>query len=821
MKFIKFLLTTLLTLALIYLFDHQLGDTAIVKYLPEAAHSVPPIGKFMSPFTGFWRNAEAKNMPRESNLKIPGLKEEVKVIFDNRLVPHIFAQNNSDLYFSQGYITAKHRLWQMEFQTYAAAGRVSEIVGERAIDYDKFQRRMGMVLASENALQEMLANPETKIAVEAYTAGVNAYIQQLSPKNYPLEYKLLDYAPELWTPLKCALLLKYMAYSLAGGSDDLYMNNVLNTYGKEVVNELFPDYENPQEPIMPKGTAWDFEKLKIPPIPKKKEVLANTENNLPFQPHEDNGSNNWAIGAEKSATGYPILANDPHLDLNLPSLWYEIQLVSPTMNVYGASLPGSPAIIIGFNQNIAWGLTNVDADVLDFFQIKFKDTTMQAYWHDNQWKNTTRVIEKIKMRNGKIVNDTVVHTHHGPILFHQKQLLGKKYPVNHAMRWVAHDKSNELLTFCKLNQSKNYTDFQNAIATFVCPAQNFIYADIEKNIALWSNGKYPLKWPEQGKFILDGTDSQYEWQGWIPQAQNPHVKNPPRGFVSSANQAPTDATYPYYLNWQFATPQRAVRINERLQRMEKATPDSLRVLQNDNTNVLARDILPLMLRFTPAKSKKLDEKLFFELERWNYKNDADLLSPTFFQEWWTRLNNAIWQDDFGVQPDLRYPSRGVTLDIVKYQPRSRWIDNVKTIEKEDLSTLLGQTYEATYQALTKKHGSDKKNWQWAKHKATHVDHLAKIPAFGKTNLTIGGGRGIVNATSENHGPSWRMVVALGKNAKAYGIYPGGQSGNPGSYYYDNMIPKWEKGELEELLFMENVNLSNPKIISRVTLKREE
>ncbi|QMU26856.1 penicillin acylase family protein [Adhaeribacter radiodurans] len=794
MKVIRAVLSVVLSLALIIALNTSFGV-------------VPPIGKFLSPFVGFWQNAETRDNLKAVELPLAGLQAEVQIFYDENRVPHIFAHNNYDVYYAQGYVTAKDRLWQMEFQTYAAAGRVSEVVGSKAIEFDRYQRRMGMVYGAQQSLKAMLADARSREMLEAFTAGINAYIGQLKPSDYPLEYKLLNYAPEPWTPLKCALLLKLMAFDLAGRSDDLRMTNILRKYGPAITKDLFPDYPFREDPIVPSGTPLDFKPLPIPPVPASFSAQL-AEIKRPQEPDPELGSNNWAVSAAKSATGYPILANDPHLELRLPSIWYQVQLVTPDMNVCGVSLPGAPNVIIGFNQHISWGVTNVDADVMDWYQLKFKDKTQQQYWHAHQWKPIRKVIEEIKIKGAATVFDTVSYTHHGPIVYDQSdKVFNKQAPVKHAMRWIAHDASNEMLAFYLLNRAKNYNDYRQALTFYTAPAQNFIYADDAKNIAIWPNGKFPLKWPDQGKFILDGTNPAYDWQGWIPQAHNPHVENPARGFVSSANQFSADPKqYPYYLNWQFAPAQRGIRINQRLSQMQQVTVDSMRQLQNDNLNLHAQTILPALLAaIQKEKLTKAQQQAFSVLTTWNYFNDAAQIAPSIFQEWGPALDKAIWEDEFGSTQgmELRYPSRDRTMQLILTEPQAHWFNNQNTSAKETLEQLATTTFQVAIDSLQQRYGPLGPKWQWAQVKSTDIMHLAKLPGFGKNDVLTGGGPGIVNATGPRHGPSWRMVVALGPEVQGYGVYPGGQSGNPGSFYYDNLIETWRQGKLNKLLYLKS------------------
>lgn len=789
MKILKRIAALLLTGLLVFALNTRFGN-------------IPPLGKFFSPFEGFWRNAEQPGFPESKALKIPGLKEEVFVEFDDMLVPHIFAKNMHDAYLVQGYITAKHRLWQMEFQTHAAAGRVSEIVGSMAKEYDRFQRRIGMTYAAEQALEEIMKNPVTKEATEAYASGVNAYIAELKPRDYPIEYKILDYAPEPWTPLKSALLLKYMAWDLSGASDDLAMTKILERIGAEKTAELFPSYPSIIDPIIPSGVPLDFEPVPLPAsapeLPAESESLRAS---LPSQPDKDNGSNNWVIGAERSATGYPILANDPHLSLNLPSLWYMVQLITPDMNVCGVSLPGAPGVILGFNKKIAWGVTNVAPDVTDWYKIHFKDAYRNEYRYKNGWQKTRKRKEVIRIRGEEPVVDTVIYTVFGPVALQAGEKgFNTSTPQGYAMRWAAHDSSNELFTFLSLNKAQNYEQYTEAISHFICPAQNFAYADNEKNIALWVNGRYTLKRKDQGKFLLDGSTDKDAWKVYIPQGQNPHVKNPSRGYVSSANQYPVDSLYPYYLNWEFASFERGMRINQRLAAMNRATPDSMRSIQNDNYSLRAEYILPTLLSQIDKKSlSKQESKIFQILSSWNLYNNPDEYGPTIFTTWWNLLNDLTWKDDLG--NDTRYPAPETLIRLLKERPDSEWFDDKRTKKREVLSDIALKSFQMSCDTLTKRLGNSVSvAWKWGNFKSTAVLHLAKIPGFGRTKIFSGGGSGIVNALKERHGPSWRTVIAPGATPTAFGIYPGGQSGNPGSPFYDNMIDPWSRGELKEILF---------------------
>jgi penicillin amidase len=644
----------------------------------------------------------------------------------------------------------------------------------------------------------------------------------LSDRQLPLEYKLLNYRPEPWTPIKSALFLKNMSFVLASGTDDLKMTNILRKYGREVAEDLFPNYPFQESPIIPVGSPVDFKPVPIPAAPADFIGLGS----LMSTPEKDPniGSNNWAVSGNKTVSGLPILANDPHLTLSLPSIWYQMQLVAPGVNVYGSTMPGTPNVIIGFNKNVAWGVTNVGSDVLDWYQVKFKDASKQEYWHDGKWKKTTMRIETFKIKGKKDMVDTIFFTHHGPVVYlsHEKPFRSN-IPVGHALRWIAHEKSQELTTFYQLNRAKNYEDYKKALTFYSAPAQNFVFASNEGDIALWVNGKFPLKSKSQGKYLLDGTDAAADWQGFIPQAHNPHVLNPVRGFVSSANQFSVDPTYPYYLGWQFAPSERGRRINERLAVMEKITMDSLRGLQNDNFNIRARELLPLL--FAQVKSPNAAQsKALATLKSWNLVNSPESVGATIFENWVLTLQNCLWDDEFSADEKvpMSRPSMDRTIQLIKSEPTARWWDDVKTPAKESMSDIVMKSLQANVDTLVKQHGPQGPEWAWYKHKQTGVRHLIPgMDALSRLNIPIGGGGTIVNASTTKTGPSWRLVVELSKEGKpkAYGVYPGGQSGNPGSSHYDDLIDTWAKGELKPLLYLESPDQKSNRLRKKITLSK--
>ena len=779
--------------------------TAALCYILNTKTLLPAaLGKLLAPQEGLWQNAEPTNENFSANLKFPSLQGKVEVYFDERLVPHIFADQENDAYFVQGYLHAKFRLWQMELQTLSAAGRASEVVGDIALNHDREFRRLGMVYAAENSLREMEANETIKKECDAYTAGVNSYIESLTESNLPIEYKLLGYKPEKWSNLKIALFLKYMSWDLAAHENDLEMTNAKNFFSKEDFTKLYPEIQDSMDPIIPKGTVYQLPKLPVK-VPAAVDSLYFSRDSIAVEenskPDKDNGSNNWAVSGSKTQSGAPILCNDPHLGLNLPSLWYEMQLSTPTFNSYGATFPGAPGIIIGYNDSCAFGFTNGGRDVRDYYEIKFKDDSRQEYWFNNEWKKTSFRYEKIKIKDKPDYIDTVAYTLFGPVMF-DKSFSGKRSgnKKNYAVRWSAHDPSNELLIFNMINRAKNYADYSAAVLNLHTPGQNVVFACKNGDIAIRTQGEFPAKWKGQGDFIMPGTDSSYMWQGMIPMDETPFQYNPERAFVSSANQRPADTTYPYYLGREYPAP-RGFLINRKLASMQNITPQDMMAMQTDNYNVFAEMARPIFLKNINDQNLNESEKKYFDLlKNWDLRNDAASKGATVFVLTWDYFMDTVYNDEYAkTRAAMVLPFESTLLEGVLKDSAYKFLDNINTTQIETLADEATAAFKRASIELGKIETSGKLDW--AKYKDTHINHLLRLPEFSRLHLPIGGGTNIINATKENHGPSWRMIVSLTKNTEAYGVYPGGQSGNPGSKYYDNFIDQWVAGKYYTLWMM--------------------
>lgn len=806
MKLIRFIFAFGLTITFFFYFNFKQGK-------------IPPLGSFLSPFTGFWQNGEIEDLSLPSVLESEQLTAPVIIKFDEKLIPHVFAKNDYDLYFAQGYVTAFHRLWQMEFQVLAAAGRTAEIVGENQLKFDRIQRRKGLTYGAKRSLEVAEKDPEVLNMIQAYTDGINYWIDQLDYKDYPIEYKLLDYAPEQWSNLKAMLLLKNMADMLSRGENDFENTNALKIFGLEDFNKLFPETYDAIDPVIPKGTIWNFESEFIEK-PDLEFPQIFTEETID-KPDPRNGSNNFAVSGKRTANGKVLLANEPDLSLNLPSIWYVIQLNAPGINTMGASLPGAPNVIIGFNDSIAWGLTNAKRDVVDWYNIQFRNEKREEYQYDDKWLKTEKIIETFEVRDADNYYDTIVYTHYGPVAY-DRNLFGENNRVNMAMKWTAHEGSRELKTLYEVNRAQNYDDFIDAFKYYTGPPQNFAFASAAGDIAITVQGKFPVKWEGQGKFLLDGRDSRQEWQSIIPHEHNATVKNPERGFISSANQHPVDSTYPYYVydyKYEFY---RNRRINERLKLLNQATVKEMIRLQNDNYNYRASESLPMMLdSLDTAKFSPDMQQAYHLLKQWDYFAEPEWIAPTIYKVWWDELYKLIWDEFDNQSLALNKPNVFNTIYLMTNDSTNKFFDIRSTSQQESIRDLINMSYKKAFDHLEKWKIENETDYVWYMYKNTRIKHLLGLEPFSFDKVKIGGYNSIVNAASGRHGPSWRMVVELGDNSvQAWGVYPGSQTGNPGNPTYGHMIEDWATGNYTQLLFLQSSNEENERLIFTQTLQPE-
>ncbi|MCS6927979.1 MAG: penicillin acylase family protein [Saprospiraceae bacterium] len=768
--------------------------------IPLGQQHLPALGDFFNPFSGFWQNAEpATGPPIPREVKLTGLRGKVEVVYDDMLVPHIFAEHLEDALRAQGYITAQHRLWQMDLTARRAAGRLSEVFGTRALELDRLARRRGLPFAAENALRGWRRSPEGMRLLEAYCEGVNAWIKQLKPANYPLEFKLLGYKPEPWSPLKTALIVENMAETLCGGENDLLATVTLETLGRKTFDHLYPEWNSRQKPIVSDTGQWrniqrdlnhqpalSHSSSSFFPIVEKEPILL--------------GSNNWAVAGTKTQSGAPMLCNDPHLTLSLPSIWFQLHICTPEVNCYGVSLQGIPGIIIGFNEHIAWAVTNAGHDVADWYRIRWVDSARTRYQIDEKEFPITWRVERIAVRGQETIIDSVRYTRWGPVTYDNQP----DHPLRDcAFRWVTHDEPspNEMRTFLFLCAAKTYEDYRKAIAYYHAPAQNFAFASRQGDIAITVQGKLPARNREQGRFILEGSSSANAWAGFIPDEHLPALRSPQQAFVFSANQHSTPPSYPYYYTSRDFDDYRGRRLYDRLRTLQRANADSMARIQLDNFSQRAADALPIMLRLLDQHRLDAQGKQWVtELKHWDYRYESASTIAPLYEVWFDTCYALTWDemmDSSGQKQRLLLPERWRFIELLEKAPTDPFFDRISTPQRETASDIVTEAF-LCMQRFFKTRPSQRTNW--GKFRPVIIRHLAQIEAFSR-HVEVGGHSTALNALSRTHGPSWRVIVELGPDqVRARGVYPGGQSGNPGSHFYDNFLDAWAQGHYYDLLF---------------------
>ncbi len=826
--------------------------------------ALPPIGHFLNPFSGFWQNAE-KALPSpqagsvsipsisSKDILIPSLSGEVTVAMDDLGIPHIFAGNIKDALAVQGYLTAKDRLFQMDLTARKSLGRLSEIVGVQTLEVDKANIRKGLPLGVERAVAALRKSPKSLELLNAYLSGVNAWIARLSPAQYPIEYKILNAKPEFWTAHHSLAVIEGMSDVLVSRNDDIKNSRNLELLGSELYEVLFPRYNPDQTPVVPDDGQWkgikpDLSKAKThakvegvgQTFAEGAEYLANknarTSGLHNLSTHQiQPGSNNWAISGSRTASGKPMLANDPHLNLTLPSIWYQVQLHTPESNTYGVSIPGVPGIIIGFNEHIAWGMTNVSHDVGDYYRIKWTDKNKTRYLVDGQELKAELKVYAIKVRNKpEPVLDTVRLTRFGPV----QNITPNQPDTDLAYQWLPQfEPSPDLITeFLKLNQARNYDEYRASIRNFDTPAQNFVFASRTGDIALTVQGKYPIRRPQVAEFVQDGSTVANDWLGFIPNEHIPYQLNPKRGFVFSANQHSTPPSYPYPYYGYFDD-YRARYLHSRIAEAQAFTTDSMSSVQLSNHLLLKDDALEAMLQM--IDTSQLDAvslSLIHKLKSWNGDYTRNSTEGVVFELWHDALYHLTF-DEFRQRTEagesVAMPDNWVLYRLLKKQPNHIIFDLTTTQEREQAQDIIRKALtdalteyakqtmsikniqtatKETVQQLLKEKGS------WAAFRGMHINHIAHMSGFGR-ELVTDGHPNAINANSNGHGPSWRMIVDLQDSIRAIGVYPGGQSGNPGSRHFDDMLNHWAEGKYFDCLFLRSPDQKNDRIKSIIKCTR--
>ena len=807
----------------------------------RAVGPVPPMGTFLDPANGVWASAAATNFPVLQDLAMTGLHAPVQVLFDDRGVPHVFASSEDDAYRALGYVEARDRLFQMETQTRAAAGRLSEWAGPKLLDTDRENRSLGLVWGAEKKFASYDKTSPAFKAMAAYANGVNWYIDHMKPRDLPIEYRLLNARPIKWEPIYSLYFLSRMSLTLGFNDATLRRLKAQALVGKAAADALFPVNSPIQQPIEPNGTSlptYEFTALPDPGPPDSAvlaaaridEALANAlAFRKPTEAADAIGSNNWAVSPRRTAAGHALLAGDPHLDLSLPSVWYEMHLVVPgKLDVAGVGFPGVPGVVIGFNRDVAWTFTNTGSDVNDYYQETVDNTVHPSqYKLDGQWKPIEKRVEKYLDKNGSLIaTDTLLFTHRGPMHRENGRWL--------SMRWTVYDKSHEPDNFMKLGYSKNVAEWLDDMRDYVVPTQNGLVADRSGNIAIRSSGKYPIRPGDgRGDIVRDGSTSASDWIGQLPVEKYPFSINPAQGFLASANQQPVDPQVNNaYMGSDWYSPWRAMRINSLLRADSMVTPEDMRKFQTDPGSARADAFVPYFLGAAARADSAghADAQLKSAaalLEKWDRRYVRENKGAVLFEAAMGELATRTWDElrdphkKTSASDRLDYPEAQILVELLQ-TPSSEWWDDRATPQHEDMDDILTSSLNAAYRTLVAtKGGPDSDGWLWSKTRQANIYHLLRIPAFSALDIPVQGGPSTLSPSSGGgtQGPSWRMVVELGAEVRAWATYPGGQSGAPSSSRYKDRIPGWTNGKLDQVLFPRTpADLDKQRIVSTLTLK---
>lgn len=777
---------------------------------------LPALGPLLDPANGLWASARTAELPPIAAGTIPGLRGEVSVTYDDRGVPHIFATNTLDAYRALGYVVARDRLFQIDLQTRAGGGTLTELVGERALPLDQSTRALGMPRAAEQRVLNADTTSHTWRMALAYTDGVNAWTRGLAARDMPVEYKLLGREPRLIGPVDVMHMMNRMGYTLSSSEDELRQLRAAARIGTDAALALFTPHSPIVEPIQPNGQKAprrDPITLPAPGAPDSAalallQALGHTDLRvalgLPERGPDAVGSNNWAVAPAKSATGHALLAGDPHLELTLPSIWYEAHLVVPdSLDVSGVTIPGLPGIVIGFTRDVAWTFTNVGADVMDFYLEEVDDPVSPTQYRlDGAWQRLERRVERYLDGNGALLlEDTLRFTHRGPL-----RRINDRW-ISH--RWtVLEGDGREVEVFDRAARATSARQLLDDMAAhFLAPAQNMLAADRQGVIAIRSTGRYPIR-PDSGRgdVLRDGTTRGSDWLGDWPVAEYPQSFSPTQGYLASANQQPIDPREePRYMGTDWERPWRAIRINELMRQTERASVNDLRTWQTEPRSARADAFVPALVqaaRNGPPKPSLVRAGQL--LADWDRRYTRENERAVLFEAAMTELARRLWdelRDGSAVgAPSGPTPTDMMTAVLLEH-PTSPWWDEVGTNTVETRDDILADALEAAFDDLVETLGEvDAGTWTWAAHRTATINHLLRIPSLGRSSIPMQGGSGTLNPSTGagTHGASWRMVVELGDEVRTLATYPGGQSGHPASVRYDDRLAAWREGLLDTL-----------------------
>ncbi|MGD8521167.1 MAG: penicillin acylase family protein [Desulfobacterales bacterium] len=733
----------------------------------------------------------------DGEITVPGLKAPVEIIRDSYGMPHIYAQADKDAYFAVGFCMAQDRLFHIDMARRLIKGRLAEIIGKDLVSVDRFFRTITAGKSFEDIAAEY--PPQTLAAVKAYAAGVNYFLEHRKGP-LPIEFTILGYEPDPWQPSDSVAVHYFMAWDLNSAlSIELLHDAVIDKVGPEMAEDIFSAYPEDYPTIIPAElAALDF-------------LQAHALAREVFGTEGGGASNSWVVAGKKSTTGMPILANDPHLGHGAPGIWYEAHLVTPSMNVSGSILPGVPLVVIGANEHTAWGMTNVMADDADFYIEKINPANSDQYEFMGRWEDMKIKEEIIKVKGGDDVKFNVRLTRHGPIIDDVKKFEGPKGTAV-SMRWTAYEMLT-VIPFYYLNTAKSIDDIERAVEHFKCPGQNWVYADDQGNIGHWAAVGLPIRDGFNGAVPVPGWDGKHEWQGYVPTREQPHLRNPARGWIATANNKLVGDDYPYPISHYYTMPDRFVRIQEMLTAKQKLDTQDFVRMQTDFYVVLAKEWVPIMLKALSAKVQSETEKeALATLKGWDFVAGSEDIAPAVFHATVNEMVKNVFKKRLGDDLYEQYiKNKDLTFNAFRNliaQGESPWFDDPDTARVEGLNDIIAKSFSEAIAYLNEKMGSKVDDWQWGK-----LHTLTLYHRFGKTSplmgffmnigpFPMGGSIATVNPQPYKlaspwegyHGASLRYIIDFADRKNSRRVIPAGISGNFMSPHYDDQAELWRAGK---------------------------
>jgi penicillin amidase len=744
----------------------------------------------------------------DGDASVAGLGAPVEVIRDRWGVPHIFARNERDLFLAQGWVHAQDRFWQMEFNRRVASGQLASTLGAPLVDTDRLLRTYGLRRAAERDLQRL--DPDTRLLLQAYADGVNRWLEsRRNEGGLPVEMTLLGIDPAPWSPVDSLAWIRLMGLNLSLNQGlEPVRARLAAKLGPQAAAQLLPGYPE-DAPVIISEPNPEGE----PAASRQLSALLPAGGVPPFW-----GSNNWMVHGSRTATGRPLFANDTHLGLGLPSIWYANGLHGGRFDAAGFSFAGMPFVVLGHNRRIAWGITNLCADVQDLYRETLDNPARPArYRFRNAWRPLQTVRETIEVRGGKPVAVEIRSTHHGPLVHDVFPDLKGGPPT--ALRWSAMDGGSMLGALRGVNLAGGWEEVRTALRSWNAPSVNIGYADVDGHIGYHSTGLIPVRPPgDQGLVPVDGASGTHEWQGYIPFDEMPRVLDPGDGFVVTANNRVVGKDYPYFIAHDMADPYRARRIRERLLEIHKATAEDMRLLQADILSIPARELRPFLLEIQPKTD--LERKALEQIRTWDLRMATDSAAPTIFETWLGRIWGEVFADDLGEELMKTYGPVAVgqvpmLVDLLEH-PGSRWIDDRRTPRKEERTEIVHRAFAGAVAELQERLGDDPAEWRWG---LVHTVSFAHTPLgqsgikplewiFNSPTWPLGGHPFTVNENVHDparpykvvFGSSQRLIVDLSDLEKTLAVNSTGASGHPFHKHRDDESALWVQVALHPLPF---------------------